>query len=32
MAQRYESNARVTHDDRACRKQRAEHCTYVITW
>lgn len=33
MAHRYESSARVTHDDRSCRKKRDEqHCTYVVTW
>lgn len=31
-AQRYESNARVAHDPRSCRKKREERCTYVITW
>ncbi|HYO53841.1 hypothetical protein [Archangium sp.] len=32
-AQRYESNARVTHDEtKPCRKWRGDRCTYVITW
>jgi hypothetical protein len=33
MAQRYESGARVLHDEsRPCRKREGESCTYVITW
>lgn len=33
MAQRYESNARLVHDDSsACRKVRGDRCCYVITW
>ncbi|PTL81823.1 hypothetical protein [Vitiosangium sp. GDMCC 1.1324] len=33
MAQRYQSNARVTHDEAGpCRKQRGDRCTYVVSW
>jgi hypothetical protein len=32
-AQRYESSARVVHDEtKPCRKWRGDRCTYVITW
>jgi hypothetical protein len=33
MARRFESSARVTHDDsKPCRRWRGDRCTYVITW
>lgn len=33
MAQRYQLNARVTHEDTgSCRKWRGDRCTYVISW
>ena len=33
LAHRYESNARVVHDEtKPCRKWRGDRCTYVITW
>jgi hypothetical protein len=32
MAQRFERFARVSHDERSCRKQGAPSCTYVVAW
>jgi hypothetical protein len=33
FAQRFERNARLTHDERAgCRKSGNDSCTYVVTW